>query len=73
MNITNQVIAIYEALPNTVTQDSNPRSGFAGCLVRAAGHDFMDFRINADGTTSGGMDGCINFNDGDNAGLQSCI
>jgi hypothetical protein len=33
----------------------------------------MDFRINADNTTTGGMDGCINFNDGDNAGLQQCL
>jgi hypothetical protein len=56
-----------------VTPSFNPRAAFAGCLVRAAGHDFMDFRINADNTTSGGMDGCINFLDGDNAGLQSCI
>ena len=73
MNITKLVIAIYEALPNDVTPISNPRAAFAGFLVRAAGHDFMDFRINADNTTSGGMDGCINFSDGDNAGLQTCL
>lgn len=73
MNITSQVIAIYEKLPNDTTPSENPRAAFAGCLVRAAGHDFMDFRINADNTTSGGSDGCINFLDGDNAGLQSCL
>jgi hypothetical protein len=33
----------------------------------------MDYRLNADGTTSGGSDGCVNFNDADNAGLEACI
>ena len=73
MDIAKAVIAIYEKLPADVTPSSNPRAAFSGCLVRAAGHDFMDFRINQDNTTSGGMDGCINFNDGDNAGLRECL
>jgi len=38
-----------------------------------AGHDFMDFRYGADGKMTGGSDGCINFNDPDNAGLPNCI
>lgn len=42
---------------------------FVGCLVRTAGHDFMDFRHEADGTTTGGTDGCFNLEDPDNAGL----
>jgi len=32
----------------------------------------MDYR-NTNGVESGGSDGCVNFNDGDNAGLASCI
>jgi hypothetical protein len=73
MSIVRAVISLYEKLSNDVTPSSNPRAAFAGCLVRTAGHDFMDFRINPDNTTSGGMDACINFNDSDNAGLRECL
>lgn len=46
----------------------------AACLVRLAGHDFMDFRVNeADGSSTGGADGCVNFADADNAGLAGCL
>ena len=41
--------------------------------MRLAGHDLMDFRKHASGQWTGGSDGCINFNDGDNKGLKSCI
>ena len=73
IDVANLVIGIYESLPADVTPTSNARAAFAGCIVRAAGHDFMDFRYNADGSTSGGSDGCINFNDPDNAGLRECL
>lgn len=33
----------------------------------------MDFRYNDDGTTYGGSDGCMNFNDEDNEGLGACL
>jgi len=53
------------------------KSGFAGCLVRVAGHDLMDFRygnLDEDNSpTSGGSDGCINFMDLDNTGLSACL
>lgn len=43
----------------------------AGCLLRFAGHDLMDFRKgDAD---IGGSDGCIDFSTGDNAGLEKCL
>lgn len=41
------------------------------CLLRTAGHDFMDFRPNHE--HEGGSDGCINFSDPDNGGLQECL
>lgn len=41
------------------------------CLVRAAGHDFMDYREGE--VNEGGSDGCINFDDEDNANLQACL
>jgi hypothetical protein len=63
------VIAKYELATN--------KSKFAGCVVRVAGHDFMDFRysnLDLDGSpTSGGSDGCINFKDDDNTGLSECL
>lgn len=34
----------------------------------------MDFRLSADGKKStGGSDGCVNFNDPDNKGLAECL
>lgn len=46
-------------------------------MLRLAGHDFMDFRtyMEEDGTvkTSGGSDGCVNFEDADNTGLPQCL
>ena len=71
--VVNAIIAIYEQIDSTVNATYNPRADMAACLVRAGGHDYMDYRINQDGTSSGGMDGCINFNDGDNAGLLGCL
>ena len=50
-------------------------------MLRLEGHDLMDFRrkknkkgktINKGGGT-GGSDGCVNFEDGDNAGLPECL
>ena len=71
--IVAEVVAQYEAVDATVAANNNPRAKYAGCIVRTGGHDFMDFRIAADGTTSGGSDGCINFADADNTGLADCL
>jgi hypothetical protein len=71
--IVAEVVAKYEAVDSTVSDNTNPRAKFAGCLVRTAGHDFMDYRVAADGTKSGGADGCIIFADGDNTGLADCL
>lgn len=51
---------------------NSDQKAFAGCLVRLAGHDFMDYRNNS-GTVSGGSDGCVNFEDPDNKGLVECL
>jgi len=48
------------------------KNTYAACLVRLAGHDFMDYRNNS-GVETGGSDGCVNFNDADNKGLASCL
>jgi hypothetical protein len=70
-SVAEKIWDLYEAY------DADDKSRFGGCLVRLAGHDFMDFR-NSDlsgngGSTSGGSDGCINLDDEDHTGLESCI
>jgi hypothetical protein len=71
--IFDDVVALYDTVDDTATANNNPRAKFAGCIVRTGGHDFMDFRIAVDGTTSGGADGCIDFADADNTGLADCL
>jgi len=63
-----------------VGMNVNDRASFAGCIVRLAGHDFMDFRLERDksgnivkGKSTGGSDGCMSFEDGDNKGLAKCV
>ena len=54
-----------------VEDNRNDRGRFVACLLRLAGHDFMDFRLDDDNV--GGSDGCMSFDDGDNKGLPSCL
>lgn len=42
-------------------EDSALPAHMAGCIVRTAGHDFMDFRVDAKGNLVGGLDGCMNY------------
>ena len=70
--IAADVIAKYEAVADTIADNTNPRAKFAGCIIRTVGHDFMDYRNNG-GTESGGADGCMAFSDADNTGLPTCL
>ena len=67
------IVAAFELLDATNSDNYSPRGAFVGCLLRLEGHDFMDYRIDNDGTMTGGSDGCINLNEADNLGLPSCI
>lgn len=58
----------YTALSGTCDATDCPRADWAGCVLRLAGHDFMDFK---DG--EGGSDGCIDLKDPDNNGLVECL
>jgi len=49
-----------------------PRADWAGCVLRMAGHDFMDFDPSTD-PPSGGSDGCLDLTDQDNMGLAECL
>lgn len=75
-NVTSFTTDNYTSISQEVFTQMDTKTdqgAYAACLLRLAGHDFMDFRIAADGTTSGGSDGCINFSDDDNLGLAECI
>lgn len=56
---------------------SGEQTNYAACLLRLAGHDLMDFRRvkprHNNPKLSGGSDGCVNFDDADNAGLAKCL
>jgi len=62
------VQSLYNSLSTTCNATYCPQADWAGCVLRIAGHDFMDYM---DG--EGGSDGCIDFHDADNAGLAECI
>eukprot|EP00448_Togula_jolla_P006443 CAMPEP_0170599488 /NCGR_PEP_ID=MMETSP0224-20130122/16823_1 /TAXON_ID=285029 /ORGANISM="Togula jolla, Strain CCCM 725" /LENGTH=560 /DNA_ID=CAMNT_0010924141 /DNA_START=70 /DNA_END=1752 /DNA_ORIENTATION=+ len=67
------VDSIKDALNNldpVCTVDACPQADVSGCILRMAGHDFMDF--NAE-TKLGGSDGCTDMKEGDNAGLDVCL
>lgn len=57
-----------ESLPSTCTASNCPQADWAGCVLRMAGHDFMDF---ANG--QGGSDACTDMEDPENAGLPQCL
>eukprot|EP00441_Pelagodinium_beii_P003137 CAMPEP_0197704080 /NCGR_PEP_ID=MMETSP1338-20131121/125758_1 /TAXON_ID=43686 ORGANISM="Pelagodinium beii, Strain RCC1491" /NCGR_SAMPLE_ID=MMETSP1338 /ASSEMBLY_ACC=CAM_ASM_000754 /LENGTH=1269 /DNA_ID=CAMNT_0043287979 /DNA_START=196 /DNA_END=4006 /DNA_ORIENTATION=- len=52
-----------------------PHADFAGCVLRMAGHDFMDMLWDPQqqANPTGGSDGCISFADPDNVGLAPCL
>lgn len=68
-DVVAKVLALYDTHVQAITHDKNNQAAFAGCLVRAAGHDFMDYREHADGSITGGSDACMNFKDPDNMGV----
>jgi len=57
-----------QQLGNTCTAQDCKQADWAGCVLRMAGHDFMDF---AGGV--GGADACTNMQEADNAGLKQCL
>mmetsp|Transcript_33613 Transcript_33613/g.61849 ORF Transcript_33613/g.61849 Transcript_33613/m.61849 type:complete len:493 (-) Transcript_33613:90-1568(-) len=59
---------LYHKLPETCNEDYCPQAHWSGCILRAAAHDFMDYK---DGL--GGSDGCFYLPDMDNKGLRECL
>ena len=71
--VAGHVVDAYEAVDDVVQDNENRRGRFVACLLRVAGHDFMDFRHDAAASETGGSDGCINLNDPDNKGIEKCL
>jgi len=70
--ITYKVLEMYDIISQNST-DLVASARFSGCIIRAAGHDLMDYTVNYYGQEVGGSDGCMNFNDPDNDGLINCL
>jgi len=69
--VKSDVIAVFDKLIPVCDVSGPigcPTGDFAGCVVRLAGHDFMDFDKNQHGA-----DGCLDFGDPDNTGLMGCM
>jgi len=62
------VVSEMNKLSSICTSKDCPKADFAGCVLRVAGHDFMDFH-----NGKGGSDGCTDMTDPDNAGLTECL
>mmetsp|Transcript_133138 Transcript_133138/g.235627 ORF Transcript_133138/g.235627 Transcript_133138/m.235627 type:complete len:504 (+) Transcript_133138:59-1570(+) len=61
---------LYDRLPASCDAARCARSDWAGCILRLAAHDFMDYSHQEGGQ---GADGCLYLPDGDNAGLSNCL
>jgi len=64
------MIHAYEKLSSTCDAVNCEQGDFAGAVLRMAGHDFMDWNKK---DRKGGSDGCVDFDDPDNAGLKPIL
>jgi hypothetical protein len=63
---------IYESLSDFCDARECEQSHWAGCVLRLAAHDFMDY-VGKPQSGIGGADGCIDLSDPDNAGITDCL
>ena len=73
--VVTSVLTQYEEMAKTSGDAGkvSDEARMAGCLLRFAGHDLMDYRKGDNDGNVGGSDGCIDFSTGDNAGLENCL
>jgi len=67
---------IYHSQSPVCGAEHCEQSHWAGCILRLAAHDFMDYFTHDFGGSQvglGGSDGCLDFQDVDNAGLDHCF
>merc|ERR1719482_870151 len=63
---------IYDSQSSSCDAKDCEQSHWAGCVLRLAAHDFMDYTGEPQ-LSSGGADGCLALIDPDNAGLSDCF
>mmetsp|Transcript_62503 Transcript_62503/g.135684 ORF Transcript_62503/g.135684 Transcript_62503/m.135684 type:complete len:641 (-) Transcript_62503:115-2037(-) len=68
--VTESVHELMRSLSSECNTEVCEQADFAGCVLRLAGHDFMDFDPV---TGTGGADGCTDMGHGNNAGLSECL
>jgi len=69
-DVVRSIHELTESLSDECNADECEQADFAGCVLRMAGHDFMDY----DPTSgTGGADGCTSMENADNAGLAECL
>ena len=68
--ISDQFKSVLDGVNTECEGEVCPAADVAGCWVRMAGHDFMDWVYI---TGEGGADGCVTFDDPDNGGLKECL
>jgi len=61
---------LTDSLSNVCNAEECEQADFAGCVLRMAGHDLMDYDPVS---KKGGSDACTDMEDGDNAGLSECL
>jgi len=62
---------LFATLNKICTASECDEADLGGCILRMAGHDFMDFNSTGDG--NGGADACTDMDDEDNGGLPECL
>mmetsp|Transcript_46258 Transcript_46258/g.100570 ORF Transcript_46258/g.100570 Transcript_46258/m.100570 type:complete len:495 (-) Transcript_46258:140-1624(-) len=60
----------FDALDQKCEANDCPVADVTGCVLRMAGHDFMDYTPSLD---KGGSDACTDMDEADNAGLSACL
>jgi len=68
--VVDSVQNLVRGLSGHCDEDSCEQADFAGCVLRMAGHDFMDYNASSG---LGGADACTDMGDPDNAGLPECL
>mmetsp|Transcript_34986 Transcript_34986/g.79061 ORF Transcript_34986/g.79061 Transcript_34986/m.79061 type:complete len:498 (+) Transcript_34986:240-1733(+) len=68
--ITDKVTQTLDSLSHTCHEDDCEQADWAGCVLRMAGHDFMDYDPSK---RKGGSDACTDMSHGDNNGLKACL
>jgi len=69
--VYDQIMDDVREIASTYNLGNGERGRFYGGMLRLAAHDFMDFDRNAQPEFMGGSDGCLNFEEEDNIGLEA--